>query len=111
MQRTDVPLGLPGFEACDDGNEVDEDTCLSSCVEARCGDGVVGPGEGCDDGNDDPTDGCKQCQPASCGDGVVQAGERCDDGNLIDTDASVSIRLPSSQRSPACTTPSPQEAG
>ena len=29
---------------------------------ARCGDGVVGPGEGCDDGNEDPTDACANCR-------------------------------------------------
>ena len=28
-------------ELCDDGNEVDTDGCLSGCVPARCGDGVV----------------------------------------------------------------------
>src|SRR5262249_26590432 len=46
------------------------------------GDGVVDPGEGCDDGNKDATDACtSQCKPASCGDGFVQAGtEGCDDG-------------------------------
>ncbi|MEP7125972.1 MAG: DUF4215 domain-containing protein [Byssovorax sp.] len=48
-----------------------------------CGDGVVDAGEQCDDGNDDPTDGClPSCKLARCGDGLVQAGvEQCDDGN------------------------------
>src|SRR6185503_7182603 len=41
---------LDDDEACDDGNEVDTDGCLSDCTEARCGDGVVFDGrEACDD--------------------------------------------------------------
>jgi cysteine-rich repeat protein len=53
-----------------------------------CGDGVVDPGEECDDGNADDTDAClSSCLNASCGDGVVQAGvEECDDGNDFDKD-------------------------
>lgn len=48
-----------------------------------CGDGVVDPGEQCDDGNTDSTDGClSNCKLARCGDGIVQPGvEQCDDGN------------------------------
>ena len=42
---------VEGDEACDDGNELDNDACLNNCQAARCGDGIVGPGEGCDDGN------------------------------------------------------------
>ena len=56
--------------------------------------GWWGPGEGCDDGNDDPTDQCIDCQPASCGDGVLQEGERCDDGNETDTDGCLSTCAP-----------------
>jgi cysteine-rich repeat protein len=32
-------------EECDDGNTVDTDSCTSECEAARCGDGIVGPGE------------------------------------------------------------------
>lgn len=50
-----------------------------------CGNGVVEPGEGCDDGerNDDRrADACRtNCVPAGCGDGVRDAGESCDDGS------------------------------
>mgnify|MGYP002855302948 CR=1 FL=1 len=35
-------------EACDDGNESDEDQCTSSCQVARCGDGFLQAGEDCD---------------------------------------------------------------
>jgi cysteine-rich repeat protein len=58
--------------------------------EPRCGDGVVDPGETCDDGNDENDDACTTaCQPPECGDGWVQPsiGEDCDDGNTDDVDA------------------------
>ncbi|MBL9107051.1 MAG: DUF4215 domain-containing protein [Myxococcales bacterium] len=75
-------------EACDDGNQIDEDTCTSACQAAACGDGIVGPGEGCDDGDQDDADECTNaCQAAGCGDGVVGPGEGCDDGNGINEDA------------------------
>nr|WP_276603912.1 DUF4215 domain-containing protein [Nannocystis pusilla] len=57
------------------------------CEASACGDGDIGPGETCDDGNSDDTDECVACQQASCGDGFVWSGEEdCDDGNDIDTD-------------------------
>jgi cysteine-rich repeat protein len=49
-----------------------------------CGDGVTEGSEQCDDGNDNPTDGCTNtCTVATCGDGVIHTGsEQCDsDGN------------------------------
>jgi fibro-slime domain-containing protein len=56
----------------------------SDCV-TDCGDGMVGPGEECDDGHN--TGAYNQCGPGCvlgprCGDGVVQKedGEVCDDG-------------------------------
>jgi len=56
-----------------------------------CGNGVVEPGEQCDDGNTASGDGCSAtCQieniPTSCGNGVVDSGEQCDDGNNISGD-------------------------
>jgi len=63
-------------------------TSRSDCSPV-CGDGIVGPGEQCDDGKNDG--GYGECSPgcvlgAYCGDGVVQEGEDCDDGNLVDGD-------------------------
>lgn len=64
-----------------------------------CGDGIIDPGEACDDGNVTPNDGCSlDCtaieatwacpipgQPCVttmvCGDGAVTGTEQCDDGN------------------------------
>ena len=65
---------------------------------SKCGNGVMDPGEQCDDGNKTPGDGCSAiCQiPAGwtctgspsvcnmagvCGDGILGATEACDDKN------------------------------
>jgi cysteine-rich repeat protein len=48
-----------------------------------CGDGIVDPGEACDDGpNNGPGQPCNaDCTTAgTCGDGVLDPGEECDDG-------------------------------
>jgi cysteine-rich repeat protein len=75
------------YEECDDGNTVDFDGCSSNCeVEYEyCGDGVVQPGEECDDSSPRCVN-CKLVEP--CGNGVLQpiAGEECDDGNRVDGD-------------------------
>ena len=54
----------PG-EQCDDGNNVDGDSCSSTCeLPPRCGDGNVDPGEQCDDGNNIDGDSCSStCGP------------------------------------------------
>ncbi len=53
-------------------------------VRPGCGDGVVDPGEACDDGRDNSNsapDACREdCALASCGDAIVDGGEACDDG-------------------------------
>ncbi|HBU48642.1 MAG TPA: hypothetical protein DEB46_10050 [Myxococcales bacterium] len=94
---------LDGDEACDDGNEVPDDSC-SDCALARCGDEITRtdlvPGaegyEACDDGDTDNEDHClNNCQVAECGDGVLRTDlndgeegyEACDDGNDNDADA------------------------
>src|SRR5262249_37182455 len=44
-------------------------------------------GEGCDDGNSIPGDGCEpNCVPTGCGDGIVGGAEECDDGNTLNGD-------------------------
>jgi fibro-slime domain-containing protein len=110
-------------EACDDGNTVSTDGCSADCTTVEpgwtcpkgtnntggpctqlpgnvCGNGILGAGEGCDDGNTLSDDGCSStCVPEAgwncpapgkacklieyCGDGVVDLdlGEQCDDGN------------------------------
>jgi cysteine-rich repeat protein len=63
-----------------------------TCTPTSCGNGMVEPGEECDDGNTVDTDACpNSCIAASCGDGVAWDGvEACDDGNTVDTDACLS---------------------
>src|SRR5262245_1623991 len=56
-----------------------------------CGNGVVDPGEECDDGNTTGGDGCSsectnETPGAHCGDGHIDPGEECDDGNPDDGD-------------------------
>ncbi len=106
-------------ETCDDGNQTAGDGCFTCeaepgyycdlwgglCQVMVCGDGAVegepyyGLGEACDDGNDNPDDGCDRCAAApgaicwngpchlvDCGDGIIDndgfsAFEQCDDGN------------------------------
>ena len=58
-----------------------------SLSEAQCGDGILGDGEECDDGNRSDEDRClSNCQWSLCGDGKLDEGEECDDGNLTDID-------------------------
>ena len=70
---------------------------------AKCGNGVVDPGEACDDGNKMGGDGCTPlcqiedgytCPPAGgkcmltsmCGNGKLEGTEACDDGNMVAND-------------------------
>src|SRR5262245_64750215 len=60
------------------------------CI-AECGDGILDPGEECDDGNNANGDGCsatctKEPPGGFCGDGIVQPPEECDDGNNVNGD-------------------------
>ncbi len=83
---------MNGPEQCDDGNAVNTDACLTTCVAATCGDSFVRTGvEQCDDGNTVATDACTAtCQTATCGDGITRAGvEQCDDMNSVNTDGCV----------------------
>ena len=59
-----------------------------ACRAPFCGDGVLDPGEACDDGNNIDGDGCSALCTVEpfCGDGVLDPGEQCDDGNNVDGD-------------------------
>ncbi len=83
--------GIPnGPEACDDGNQIDTDGCLTTCVLAKCGDGVVQAGvEDCDDGNVIDDDACPsdcKAKVSTCGNGIKDRDEACDDGNVSNVD-------------------------
>ncbi len=114
---------LNGTEGCDDGNLTPGDCCSGTCQlesncacetpvpplspprqicvsTVNCGDGVVGAGESCDDGNTVGGDGCSAncanvengfscpetggvCSPVEglCGNGQFDLVEECDDFN------------------------------
>lgn len=64
-------------------------TCtLGVCRPTDCGDGLVGVGEACDDGNHISGDGCSaNCvSNESCGNGILDPSEQCDDANVVDGD-------------------------
>ncbi len=77
-------------EACDDGNNIDNDACSNGCVLPACGNGIRQGNEQCDDGDLDAGDGCDdQCVVealAVCGNGQKEGDEQCDDGNLENGD-------------------------
>jgi cysteine-rich repeat protein len=56
--------------------------------EAICGNGVINPGEQCDDSNTNNGDGCTAlCLKNVCGDGILHKGvEACEDGNKVPGD-------------------------
>ncbi|MCA9634857.1 MAG: DUF4215 domain-containing protein [Myxococcales bacterium] len=83
---------VEGQEECDDGNDSDNDACLSNCVKASCGDMFVWDGmEECDDGNDSDNDASVDaCKSALRCDGYLPyAVFGFDDGNDDDTDGCV----------------------
>lgn len=59
----------------------------AACKTPFCGDGILDPGEQCDDGNGISGDGCRSdCTIESCGDSILDPQEQCDDGNRVDGD-------------------------
>ncbi len=79
---------------------------LSDPCLVRCGDGVVGPTEECDDGiannSDTAPNACRtNCRRAWCGDGVIDTSEQCDPGGLP----------PDAGMPQLCTTQCPSDAG
>lgn len=97
-------------EECDDGNTINTDKCMNTCMlnpyyneSAYCGNGIKEPGEACDDGNQLNGDSCAaDCLRVTtptvtpepvipiCGNNIVEDGETCDDGNQLDGDTCAS---------------------
>ncbi|MCB1454664.1 MAG: DUF4215 domain-containing protein [Rhizobiaceae bacterium] len=54
----------------------ENELCIAcQCIppDPICGNGIVEPGEACDDGNSSNTDACNnQCELTVCGDGITQ---------------------------------------
>jgi cysteine-rich repeat protein len=71
-----------------DSSTTDPSTSESESAGDNCGNGVVDPGEACDDGNTNEDDACTSaCTEPFCGDGIPSGNEACDDGNVSSNDA------------------------
>lgn len=83
---------LPG--GCVAENGAAGTTCTAGCDTIFCGNGVINPGEACDDGNSAALDGCTpDCQSTEvCGNGYRDflLGEECDDANITNHDGCTS---------------------
>jgi cysteine-rich repeat protein len=66
------------------GDPTNERTAVPECT--ICGNGLLGAGEQCDDGNLTDGDGCSSSCTWICGDGYLGGDEECDDGNVADDD-------------------------
>lgn len=92
FETGDVPPSNTSSESSTSTETGDFETSSSSgAAEAVCGDGIVDPGESCDNGfgRNTVSSAClPDCTPAACGDGFVQGGvEDCDlgeSGNSFD---------------------------
>src|SRR5262249_39376397 len=86
---TNASGGFVGFLG-NDANGFESDVPVADTVVANvylCGDGVVDPGEQCDDANSVNGDACdNNCTFPACGNGIVDPSEECDDGNVQDVD-------------------------
>jgi cysteine-rich repeat protein len=82
----EFPAGTESIQGQIDANKIG---CVAIYTnQLICGNGLVDPGEECDDGNNTDGDGCDStCMSEPfCGDGNLDEGEGCDDGNNIDGD-------------------------
>jgi len=81
--------GEPTTGSTGDGTSSTGDGTGTTDAPPACGDGLVDPGEECDDGpNNSDTGSCTAaCKLALCGDGLLGPGEACDDANQVDGDA------------------------
>ncbi len=104
IEFTNSTMSDPGNDSVLDSISV---TGPSVC-NPPCGDGILGMGEACDDGNMVSGDGCSascevedgyacmgepsMCEPL-CGNGTLDAGEACDDGNMVSGDGCSAVCL------------------
>jgi len=79
-----------GVVGCGDDSSGINNTNHPDGTSSDCGNGVVDPGEACDDGELNSAtepDACRpNCYNHFCGDGIVDSDERCDDGNQDSAD-------------------------
>ncbi len=57
-------------------------TSMTTSTDPECGDGIVDPGEECDEGRENGDGECSSlCKVAFCGDGEIAPWEECDEGD------------------------------
>ena len=83
-----LALLLMNWAGCADFAREEQAFCERNAERCGpCGNGIVEPGEACDDGNEDSNDGCSgDCRSTEiCGNGYLDPGkgEACDDGNTV----------------------------
>jgi cysteine-rich repeat protein len=86
---TTTSAGSDSGPASEAGSESDATTVSDTGSPGLCGDGVIDPGEECDDGrnNADKDAYCTlDCKENVCGDGLLGPDEACDDGNTVSWD-------------------------
>jgi cysteine-rich repeat protein len=76
-------------QSCQSPADCSDPACAGAPVcQPSCGNGIVDPGEQCDDGNTINGDACDtNCTAPRCGNSVVDPGEQCDDGNTTNGDS------------------------
>ena len=74
-------IANPGI--CDDGNDCTDDSCdpVSGCINTPTPSTTI-----CYDEGFGICDGTGNCVPSVCGNGILEPGEQCDDGNSINDD-------------------------
>jgi uncharacterized protein (TIGR03382 family) len=76
--------------SCQVNSQCQSGICSQGKCVSLCGNGILDPGELCDNGDRNSNslpDHCRTtCSVPRCGDGVQDSNEQCDDGNLVSRD-------------------------
>ncbi len=90
QDQIDACMGLPDGTACAPASSA-PGTCLDGVCIQFCGDGVVEAGEQCDDGNDNPADGCDACMVTSWTANALVGGDAKATGTGLWTPEAVAV--------------------
>ncbi len=91
-QRCEIFSDCPAGQVCISNvctERTDGGTDEDGSIPDNCGDGMLDPGEECDQGSDNANapDSCRlDCTFPRCGDAIVDRDEGCDDGNATSFD-------------------------